>query len=136
MRWIERLRSKSRETKSQAALVVAIGVTVLIAVVWVTTLPARFSGISSISIPKQVQPAALKEAVSAFVEKPAPTPTKEEQLRAEVEGLIDNVTDEKTDATIQDQKKSQPMRIIIATSSASTTRSASTTKATTSSGSY
>ncbi len=47
MSFLKNLQSKSPNTKAQYAFGIASGVTLVIAIVWVTTLPAQFAKLSS-----------------------------------------------------------------------------------------
>ncbi len=67
LEYIEHMRTKPRAARSRFAFMVAAGVTSLIALLWVFTLPAKFSSISAVT--QQVESdrtddvAALGEAV-------------------------------------------------------------------------
>lgn len=109
--WYERLvthvRSQPQEVKSHTAFVGALIVTVAIAAVWATTLPARFSlisqvgeGVGDISTVVTDHTAALSDALptpipeTPTVDTPAVT-TAEERIRARVDALLNQTADEK-----------------------------------------
>jgi hypothetical protein len=60
---IQSLRSKPQHVRTQYAFVIALLITAVIAAIWMTTLPARFSGYGKV----QKEDSATKEEFSNFV---------------------------------------------------------------------
>ncbi len=138
-RVIERLRKEPREVKSQVAFVSALVITVLIGIVWLTTLPARFSGVGGVSekfdTAKQ-NLASLTEGVTS--ESPTNKLTaestmedKQAELQDRVDAMITNVqnkstkdTEDQTVTTTPGSPTSTGQKVMIVTiPSASTTPS-------------
>lgn len=107
-RWIERLRSQQPAVKSQVALIGAVTVTTIIAVVWVTTLPARFSALGGASsavrdgVSETLEEAPGQDALlyDAFTPEPEPaeepTQTEKELLRARIDALLGDMPKDET----------------------------------------
>lgn len=102
-RWVQNLRKQTPAVKSQVALIGAITVTTVIAVVWVTTLPARFSALGGAGsavrdgVSETLDEAPGQDALlyDAFTPEPEPVPetpqTEKELLRARVDALLGDI---------------------------------------------
>ena len=135
---IERLSRQPREIKSQAAFVVALGVTALVGFVWLTTIPARFSsvalGVKESGAAENM--AALAEAVQSEIPlTPAPPqkiPSQSEEMRAHLDSLVEKVQDIQSSSSsvaaaraMTNSKAGTPVRIEVVRS---TTTTASTSE--------
>ncbi len=108
-RWVENLRKQTPAVKSQVALIGAVTVTTVIAVVWVTTLPARFSALGGAGsavrdgVSESLEEAPGRDALlyDAFTPEPEPveeTPqTEKELLRARVDALLGDMPEKETE---------------------------------------
>lgn len=92
-KFIKHLQKQPREVKSHAAFIGAIAVTVLVAFVWMTTLPARFSTVAE-GIDVRDNVAELAESVKSELPIPPP-PIKEqtdaERLETSVDSLLEDI---------------------------------------------
>ena len=92
MAWIDELRKQSPENKSRMAIISAFSATALIALVWLTTIPARFADIGTGVTETSKQTALIQDAVS-------PTPAPEKQKTAA------EVMTDKVNALLKDIKR-------------------------------
>lgn len=69
---LEHIRSQKRETRGRYALLLAAGITMAIALIWVSTIPARMSG-ESVSIEKETQPFAFDDIIGDVQDQMANT---------------------------------------------------------------
>lgn len=96
-KWILHLREQPRHMKSHVAFIGAGVVTSIIALVWMTTVPARFESVSNIAdvVPRD-SAALLQDALSPALEQnPSPKLSEEETLRAKVDTLLEGLGSEK-----------------------------------------
>jgi len=61
MSFIEKLRSRSPEAKQTVAFGSALAVTLAVALVWITTLPARFNETGEVPVEEKVEQAAVAQ---------------------------------------------------------------------------
>jgi hypothetical protein len=89
MSFLERIRQKPSHTKTQYALLVAGGATLLVALVWMSTLPARLDSIGALTLdesnPKSPQPTESANPLTNFLDE-----TKT-QFGTAVGGVMDTV---------------------------------------------
>jgi hypothetical protein len=114
-RWVERLREQPAPVKSQVALFGAIIVTSLIALVWVTTLPARFSTLSGAGssvragVAESLENAPLpkEEFVPEQAEKKQDTETQDEKeiLRSRIDALVSDFARQRAEREADNAQK-------------------------------
>jgi len=90
-RFIKRLQEQPREVKSHAAFIGAVAATALVALVWVTTLPARFSSVAG-GVDVKHNVATLAESVKSELPTPPIDEVNEaEEMQKRVDILMDDI---------------------------------------------
>jgi hypothetical protein len=101
MGFISRLKEKPSHVKTQYAFVGAVVVTGAIALVWTTTLPARFGAISASleTVEENVDVASVQDGLGALLKKqelggePTESANTETYTNTEPEGALGGLTD-------------------------------------------
>lgn len=122
MDWILRLQKKPLHVKSHTALLGAGICTSIIALIWMTTLPARLATVVSV-VPPHKDSALTLDALSPYAETVSQKdvvprtekPMTEEEIRMRVGGLIDSVKNKQTISTPVDSERA-PVMTDVATS--------------------
>lgn len=123
MDWILRLQKKSPQVKSQTAFIAAGVCTGIIALVWMTTLPARLATVANV-VPEHTDTALTLDALSPYAETVSKSdiapkvekPMTGDDIRSRVGGLIESLKD-KNPTTTPVHIERAPILIEVATTS-------------------
>jgi hypothetical protein len=102
--WATRLRAQPPEVKSHVALVAAGVATTLVAVVWVTTLPARFATVGSLDNTVASSTELMMDTFTPLMTPPPPTEDASSNVPNTADELRERIGDFRRDIEVREEE--------------------------------